>query len=219
LTSAGIRNESIRLTLTELVGRPLAHKKVAFVVTAATAQPGHHDWLVADLNRCYQLSWAEFNVLDLNAIPPQFVLQRLRNADVIYVTGGNTYHLARSITDNKLADEMMDLLEHKVYVGASAGSMIFTRSLTDRLTALYGTDDEMYQYTGGRSVSPFDLFDWWIVPHVDFTAGDPMLGRTAGCPLYALDDQGALRVVDGQVDVVSEGRWTFVTGQTEPETA
>jgi dipeptidase E len=215
LTSAGIRNESLRLALTDLAERPLGHAKVVFVVTAATAQAGHHDWLVADLNRCYDLGWDEFNVLDFNGIPRSAVLRRLRNADVIYVTGGNTYHLARSIADNNLADDILDLLDHKVYAGASAGSMIFTRSLTDRLTASYGTDDETYHDSGGRSVSPFDLFDWWIMPHVDFNGGSPLVARPVGCSYYALDDQSGVRVVEGHVDVVSEGAWTFVNEEAE----
>ena len=35
-------------------------------------------------------------------------------------------------------------------------------------------------------------------------------------PLYAIDDQTAIKVVDGQIDVVSEGRWKLFN---DPETA
>ena len=30
---------------------------------------------------------------------------------------------------------------------------------------------------------------------------------TMPCPSYAIDDDTAIRVIDGQVDVVSEGYW------------
>jgi dipeptidase E len=31
-------------------------------------------------------------------------------------------------------------------------------------------------------------------------------------PIYAIDDQSAVRVRDGEVDVVSEGLWRIVNG-------
>lgn len=89
-----------------------------------------------------------------------------------------------------------------------------TRRLTQRLTALRAAaaaaDDELYQLNDRKPVSPFDLFDWFVLPHVDFACWDPLPAARLGCPLYAIDDQTALRVVDRQVEVVSEGTWKLV---------
>lgn len=162
LTSGGLRNESIRDGLRRLVDRSFTDAKLVLVMTAATAQGGNHDWLVEDINRVYGLGWGRFNILEINGLPRQVVLRRLADADVIYVEGGNAYHLAHSILRANLADELLRLLQDRVYVGASAGSMLFTRRLTDRLTALYGVDDELYQLNERRPVSPFGLFDWFV---------------------------------------------------------
>ncbi len=210
LTSAGVSNESIRAALADLLHRPFEGANLVLVTTAATAQPGHQDWLVSDINRVYALGWHEFNLLEINGLPRQMLLRRLHHADVIYVEGGNAYHLARSITDANLADDLRGLLDHKVYVGASAGSMIFTQQLTARLTTLYGADDELYQLNERRPVSPLNLFEWWLQPHVDFATWDPTSVQNLGYPLYAIDDQTAVRVVDQHVDVVSEGTGKFV---------
>lgn len=125
LTSAGLRNETLRQALRDLLGKPFASANIVYVPTAATAEPGDHGWVVAGLNRLHGLGWREFGILELNGLPRQMVLDRLQRADVIYAEGGNHYHLARSITGNGLADGFLQALHDRVYVGVSAGSMIF----------------------------------------------------------------------------------------------
>lgn len=205
----------MKTALAQLVGQPFRSMRLVFVVTGAVAQAGDQGWLVADLNRVHGLGWGRFNVLEINGLPREMVLERLADADVIYVEGGNAYHLARSIAETDLADELLRLLEHRVYVGVSAGSMLFTRNLTERLTGLFGTDDELYQLTGRRPISPFSIFDWFVQPHVDFDTWDPAPATRLGCPVYAIDDHTALRVADDQVDVVSEGAWKLIDGSRQ----
>jgi dipeptidase E len=116
------------------------------------------------------------------------------------VTGGNAYHLAYVIVSRGLAPALRDLLDSKVYVGASAGSMIFARNFTEPLVAAYGTDDEIYRHHAGRPVSPFELFEWWVMPHADQSA-DSLPGASGKYgPAYFLDDDSAVRVVDTHVE-------------------
>ena len=62
------------------------------------------------------------------------------------------------------------------------------------------------------------MVDFAIFPHVDnpdlpentmATAERWAAGMTV--PAYAIDDETAIRVVDGTADVVSEGRWKLFT--------
>lgn len=145
------------------------------------------------------------------------VLPRLPRHDVTHdtqdVSGGRSAeavvvdHLARTLTDSGLGADLINLLHDRVYVGVSAGSMVFARKLTRRLTAAFGEDDEFYQLAGRRAVSPFDLFDWFLVPHADRETWDPRVADRVGCPVYAVDDRSALRIIDDALDVVSEGWW------------
>jgi dipeptidase E len=199
-----------------MVGKPFGSANLVYVPTASVAEAGDQSWIVADMSRLHGLGWREFNVLELNGLPQQMVLDRLLQADVIYVQGGNHYHLARSITGNDLAGGFLEALESRVYVGVSAGSMIFSRNLTEHSADVIGDTADLH-VLGARTVqSPFGLFDWYVKPHLyslDFAERDDAwadrIVRRADFPIYFIDDETAVRVVDGTVDVISEGRWRF----------
>ena len=62
------------------------------------------------------------------------------------------------------------------------------------------------------------LVDFAICPHLapDGMPGNSMAeaeawASTISTPAYAVDDQTAFTVVDGQVDIVSEGQWRKLT--------
>jgi dipeptidase E len=214
LTSNGMRNDPLRAALADLVGQRFARSRVVFLPTAALAVPGDHGWFLEDLNLLHGLGWRELDILDLGGLPRPMVLERLRRADVIYAGGGNHYHLARSIVANGLGAELAGLLESKVYVGVSAGSMIFSRNLSARAGEAFGEQDDLSILGDEEVRPPFGLFDWYLKPHLN-SPGYP--GRTRGWfeqaaakldfPVYAIDDNSAVRVRGDEVDVVSAGRW------------
>ena len=214
LTSSGLRNEALRDALQEMLGKPFEAAKIVYVPTASVAEPGDHGWFVADMSRLHGLGWREFDVLELNGLPHQLVLERLLHADVVYVEGGNHYHLARSITGNDLADGFLEALESRVYVGVSGGSMIFSRSLTGHSADVIGDTADLHVLGATTVEPPFGLFDWYLKPHLyspdfperDDAWADRIVGR-ADFPIYFIDDETAVRVRGEKVDVVSEGRW------------
>ena len=226
LTSAGVRNEALRSALVDLVGRPLSAAAVAVIPTAAIAGAGDHGWLVQNLSRLHGLGWRGFQVLELNALPAAMILERLSSADVIYVEGGNVYHLANSIIVNGLAAEMELLLESKVYVGVSAGSMIFSRNLSNRTGEVFGEQEELRILGETPARPPFGLYDWYLKPHLnslDYPSRTPAWFKKAAAqvdfPVYALDDDSAVRIRGDKVDVVSAGRWRILNAReaaTEP---
>jgi dipeptidase E len=217
LTSNGITNESLRSALADLVGRRFGAARVVFIPTASVAVAGDHGWFVEDLSRLHGLRWRELDILELNGLPAPAVIQRLRHADVIYAEGGNHYHLANSIIANGLADAMAGILEEKVYVGVSAGSMIFSKSLSEGTGEEFGEQDDIRLLAEAEARSPFGLFDWYLKPHLNspgFPERTPAWFERAAakldCPVYALDDDSAVRVRGDEVDVVSEGDWRLL---------
>lgn len=216
LTASGLRNDTLREALRDMVGKPFGSACVVFVPTASVAEGGDHGWLLADMNRLHGLGWRQFDVLELNGLPRPMVLDRLLRADVVYVEGGNHYHLARSITGNGLAQGFLEALESRVYVGVSAGSMIFSRHLTTHSADVIGDVADLHVLGATAVEPPFGLFDWYLKPHLyspDFPERDDAwadrITARADFPLYFIDDETAVRVRDGKVDVVSEGRWRF----------
>jgi dipeptidase E len=171
------------------------------------------------------LGWREFDILELNGLPGQMVLSRLRHADVVYVEGGNHYHLANSIAATGLAAELADILESKVYVGVSAGSMIFSRNLSERTGDAFGEQGDLQILGETPARSPIGLFDWYLKPHMNsasFPNRTPAWFEKAAAkldfPVYALDDGSAVRVRGGEIDVVSDGEWRLLNAPV-PETA
>jgi dipeptidase E len=230
LTSNGIGNEILKSALTDLVGKRFAAAKVVFIPTASVAAPGDHGWFIENLSKLHGLRWREFDILELNGLPGAMVLKRLRQADVIYAEGGNHYHLANSIIVNGLAGEMADILEDQVYVGVSAGSMIFSRNLSKQTGEAFGEQDDLRILGETVARSPFGLFDWYLKPHLNsrgFPNRTPAWFERAAakldCPVYAIDDDSAVRVRGDEVDVVSDGEWRLLNAPAPqaagPETA
>ena len=66
----------------------------------------------------------------------------------------------------------------------------------------------------GGSDDTLGLVDFSIFPHLDYPGWEQNMTAAAhhwatgiGTPAYAIDDQTAIRVVDGVVSVNSEGHW------------
>jgi dipeptidase E len=214
LTSNGIRNDSLKSALADLVGKRFAAARVVFIPTASVAAAGDHGWFIDDLNLLRGLRWREFDILELNGLPGQMVGQRLRHADVIYAEGGNHYHLANSIAVNGLAAELEGILEEKVWVGVSAGSMIFSRNLSERTGEAFSEQDDLRILGETAARSPIGLFDWYLKPHLNSRsfpnrtrAWYEKAAAKLDCPVYAIDDDSAVRVRGDEVDVVSGGEW------------
>jgi dipeptidase E len=218
LTSAGIKNGVLKSALADLLGVRFPRAKLVFIPTASVAHAGDHRWVVKDLNRLRLMRWRELNMLELNGLPAQVVRDRLRNADVVYVEGGNHYHLANSFIRTGLDQDLAEILDTKVYVGASAGSMIFSRPLSRPTGEAFGEENDLRILGDAQPRSPLGLFDWYLKPHLNSRGFDPartpawFRGNAAKVdfPVYALDDQSAVRVRGDEVDVVSGGKWLLL---------
>jgi dipeptidase E len=107
-----------------------------------------------------------------------------------------------------LAD-LLPSLRETVYVGLSAGSLVLAPTI--------GADFVRWSPpTGGDRA--LGMVDFAMFPHLDHEAmPDNSLADAerwaAGMrvPGYAIDDQTAITVVDGAVEVVSEGHWKQFT--------
>lgn len=223
LTSAGITNDSIRKALVDLLGKPIAQSKAICIPTAIYAMPGGNGFAWRELKELGELGWQEFGVLELTVLPscPEDCwLPAVEAADIIIVGGGNTGYLSYWLQESGLAKRLPELLKNKVYMGISAGGAMVTHSLNvnrEKLekTGIYYDDeyDEAAPLNAG-SDKTLKLIDFVIRPHLNADyfpiATLENMEKAAAkvdVPLYAFDDQSAIRVVDGKVEVISEGEW------------
>jgi dipeptidase E len=220
LTSAGVRNASIHEALLGLLGKPIADAHALCIPTALYGHPQGHPrgaWrFIAGQSGCpmCELGWKSLGVLELTAltsIGEQRWVPWVREADVLLVEGGDAMYLCHWMRQSGLA-KLLPSLHDTVWVGLSAGSMVMTPRVGEDFveTKPSITGDDL-----GLGVVDFSIF-----PHLDHPEFPENASSFAqrwaagiGCPAYAIDDQTAIRVVDGRVDVVSEGRWKFFEGE------
>jgi len=150
------------------------------------------------------LGWASLGVLELTALPTigeARWVPWVREADVLLVDGGDATYLAHWMRESGLAD-LLPSLPDLVWVGVSAGSMV----MTPRIGAYF------VQWPSAPDDRTLGLVDFSIFPHLDAFPGNgqeeaELWAADIGAPAYAIDEQTAISVVDGSVEVISEGRW------------
>jgi dipeptidase E len=217
LTSAGITNPSIREALLDLLGKPIADSHALCIPTALYGHPfgdpGKTWHFIAGKEprtpMC-ELGWKSLGVLELTALPSidkERWERWVREADVLLVNGGDALYLCHWMRQSGLAN-LLESLPGIVWVGLSPGSMVMTPRIGEHFVATRPP------ITGDDSA--LGVVDFSIFPHLDHpdlpqnTLSDAERWAAGlGCSAYAIDDQTAIKMVDGNVDVVSEGRWKF----------
>jgi dipeptidase E len=213
LTSAGIKNPSIHDALLDLLGKPIEDANALCIPTAGYGHPNVTPELAWRFisgreDRCpmTELGWNSVGVLELTALPSidrERWVSWVEEADVLLVNGGDALYLCHWMRESGLADLLPSL--SAVWVGLSAGSMVMTPRI--------GEDFVQWKPPGGDD-GTLGFVDFSICPHL---AQENMPGNSmaeaeswaAGIPnpAYAIDDETAIKVSNGTVEVVSEGHW------------
>lgn len=219
LTSGGITNDTIAKALEVLVGKPTKDTKIGFIPTAANSERGDKEWLINDLHRIKERGYF-VDIIELTALTPDAVIKALEDKDVIFVGGGNTFYLSYWLQKSGLFELLPELLNTKVYAGISAGSMIMGESLVlssqaqNNLKAFEDEDYDIAVSTGEASGKTLCLAPLIFRPHLNSrwapNATNENIAKKATQltdKVYALDDDSALKIIDGNIEVVSEGEW------------
>ena len=217
LTSAGIKNASIRDALVDLLGKPIEECKALCIPTAGYGHPqgspqGAWRFISGREPRCpmNELGWKSLGVLELTALPSigkERWIPWVQQADVLLVNGGDALYLCHWMRRCGLAD-LLPSLNNIVWVGLSAGSMVMTPRVGEEFV-------ETKPPITGNDLA-LGIVDFSIFPHLDhpellentMAAAEKWAASIDG-PAYAIDDETAIKVVDGRVEVISEGHWKF----------
>ena len=219
LCSSGISNSSIHDALVELLGKPIAECDALCIPTGVQPFPGGPAHVYrfisgATRNPMCGLGWKSLGVLELTALPsvkPADWIPAVQETDALLVWGGSPLFLCYWMRESGLADLLPSLRPETVYVGTSGGAMVATPDFGGV------TYDESEPLTG--SDQALGLVEFSVFPHLDREDGLPptplaeIEAWAAGLsvPAYVIDDQTAIKVVDGNVEVVTEGRWKLLT--------
>jgi dipeptidase E len=212
LTSAGIKNASINDAMLDLLGKPISECDALCIPTASYGHApngirGAYRFITgqATTPMC-ELGWKSLGVLELTALPTidrERWVPLVEEIDVLLANGGDALYLAHHMRESGLAALVPSL--SAVWVGLSGGSM----AMTPRI----GEDFKVWNPPDGGDTA-LGIVDFSIFPHVDHPAlpentmaAAEQWAAELGVPAYAIDDDTAIKIVDGTVEVVSDGHW------------
>jgi len=212
LTSGGIENSSIKHALVGMLDKPIVECDALFIPTAQYGHPACTPpmvWQSVAGAGMGSLGWKSVGVLELTAlssIAEDRWVPCVREADVLLTYGGEATYLCHWMRESGLAN-LLPSLGEPVWVGMSAGSMVMTPRIGDRFVE--------WPLTSGDET--LVIVDFSIFPHLNYPgwANNTLdsarrWAETIPGPAYAIDDDTAISVVDGVVEVVSEGHWELL---------
>ena len=217
LTSAGIKN-AIHYALVDLLGKPIAESNALCIPTAGYGHP----WPVlargmAFHQRTLRPAHVRAGVEVLGRAGAHRAAQHrrerwvpwVRETDVLLVNGGDALYLGHWMRQSGLADLLPSLQRDGLrgFQRREHGDDPPDRGGLRRLEA-----------ARRWRRSTLGVVDFSIFPHVDHPdlpentmAEAERWAAGLGGPAYAIDDDTAIQVVDGTVEVVSEGHWKLFT--------
>lgn len=203
LTSAGVTKRSIAEALESLTGKKASETKVGYVPIAANVEKGNKDWYINQFLNFWRFGYSWIDVVDPTAADVDWQ-ERLADVDVIFVSGGNTFHLLNQYRKTGFDKWLNDNLDSKVYVGVSAGTIVTAPTI--EVAGMPPGDPNL---PGISDLTGLGWVDFEIEPHCTkdrFEVVDEY-AKTRSNPVYAIDDQSAIMVNGDKVEVVSEGTW------------
>ena len=238
LLSSGVTNDSIRNALVDLLGKPIEESSALFILTGMhpfTSGPAGAYRAIGGpaQNKLAALGWKSVGLLEPTALPS---IDRstwepgVRETDAILVWGGDPVYLAHWLRKSGLA-ELMRSLNDTVYVGVSAGAIATATTFCEtydeppkREGEVLKTEALPWEGADGETSATLvtapgiGLVDFAIIPHylnpdhgeVTPTNAERWASHIPS-PTYAIDEATGIKVVDGKVEVVSEGQWRLFT--------
>ncbi len=214
MTSAGVRNEAINDALVEMLGKPIS-ESAAVCIPTAEYQLAHgfrqalQHIIGPSPTPMFDLDWKTRGLLELTALPTvarENWVPMVREADAILVAGGDPLYLSYWMQKSGFMEVFPTLSDDTVYMGVSAGSMV--------LAPRIGEDFVNWRPPHGGDDSTLGIVEFGLFPHLNnphlpenTMAAAEQWAANLQIPAYAVEDGIAIKVIDGNVDVVGDGDW------------
>lgn len=203
LCSEGFATENTVQACVNLCGKPQNEISIAVINEAFAIEEGDKRWVLDNLNSVFNNFSNEIDIINLLALSIDEVEKRISNKDVIFVIGGNTDYLIRVYQKTGFDKLLPRLLDSKVYVGSSAGSMVMGKRISEAAYRLIYDEDSKYGIT-----DYLGLVDFSIIPHLDslnFPHRKANLLEAVGTfksKVYGLRDDSAIIINGNEVNVI-----------------
>lgn len=203
LTSSGLSKRDIGAALQGMFDKTPSEVKVGFIPTAANVEPYSKDWVISQFNQLQRYGFYQIDIVDIAADGVDW-RGRLANVDMLWLSGGNTFYLLDQVRKTGFDVWLKQNIDHKVYVGGSASTILMTPTI-----AVAGLEPGDENVPGITDLTGLGYVDFEIEPHCDAARIESVkeYADQTDNPVYAIDDLTAIKVVDGNVEVISGGSW------------
>lgn len=174
----------------------------AVIITTASAEHKENDWHIPRLTNELKSVGLCADYFDFDYEKPELLL----NYDVIEINGGNPFYLLNSMRRSKCEDIMKRLIQEKIVIGVSAGSIVLQNNIN--LIAQYSPElnkDVNLTDFSGFGFSPIEL-----LPHYSrFITKFERFEESA--KEYEIDNNcKVIRIEDGQAVVVNSKDYLII---------
>ncbi|MDF7668989.1 Type 1 glutamine amidotransferase-like domain-containing protein [Lactobacillus sp. ESL0703] len=180
-------------------------KRVAYIPTASNVERGHQTMMRSETKLLAELLGMQVNVLDVAVASTRVIKTGLQAADVIYLSGGNTFYLLQELRRTG-ADQLLisEVNAGKLYIGESAGAAI-TASDIGYLSLM----DSTKKAPDLSNYQALKLVDFYVLPHYlsfPFKRKSQQIFAeySTKLPLKTISNHGVVMVNNGVVSITEK---------------
>lgn len=206
LTSAGMQMKD---EIIKLLQKPAYDITVAFITTAAKPEE-NIDYVKKDWEIMKDEMGFNIEEVDIEGKKEQEVMKLLRLKDIVFVEGGNTYYLLKAMRGCNFERVIKKLLKSgKVYIGASAGSIVAGRTIQ---TAGWKKDKNFVGLKNlrGLNLVPFDIFCHFQPEHAEIILQKMKSRKKRLKKLRVITDEQAILVQGKEIDLIGKGEAVII---------
>ena len=212
LTSSGLDNQLLVDAFLQMLPKAPNECTVAFIPTAGnTVVDQQH--IRNRLSELRSIDIHTVRILDIEGMDKSSVREQLRDSDIVFVNGGNTFRLLHWARQSGFCRVMNELLEHGVvYVGVSAGSYLACPTIEAAGWKHGDTNTEKLADLAAINAVPF-----LVTAHYDESKVDEVSDGAVNTTLaiVALRDGQAIQVIGDKVTFIGEGEPIAFNGFVE----
>ncbi|MDF7672666.1 Type 1 glutamine amidotransferase-like domain-containing protein [Lactobacillus sp. ESL0701] len=136
-------------------------KRVAYIPTASNVERGHQKMVRSETKLLVNHLGMQVNVLDVAAASTAAIKTSLQAADVIYLSGGNTFYLLQELRRTG-ANQLLvnEVNAGKLYIGESAGAAIAAPDI-----GYLSLMDSTRKAPDLPNYQALKLVDFYVLPH------------------------------------------------------
>ncbi len=204
LTSNGMQ---MKEEIIKLLQKPAYDITVAFISTAAKPEE-NLDYLKKDWNVMRDELGFNVEEIDIEGKKEHEVMRLLELKDIIFVEGGNTFYLLKAMRGCNFEKIIKKLLKKgKVYIGASAGSIVAGKTIKTSDWKNPTKNFVKVRSLKGLNLVPFDVFCHYNLNPEEFTKiiKQHLPFKWQRRKLRILTDDQAILVQGKEVDLIGKG--------------